>query len=331
MIVEGTNGTIAAQTQMTRLFAANSSSTLTVPTGGAMLRKNGIDGPYVVSEIILEPIGGVGIKERFVPIHAPIDLKVSDFGGVPFTVKGLPQYREAVGKNPASVDVTVDVARPDTITASAMLVDGEGKYVAMARTSMTVNEAGERTLTLAFDPGEITASGRHGPYTISYLLLKSSIEGVEDIRLEDFTVRDVKERSLGAYVTTTTPESVEYSWLESYPEILATFSGDYEAMASASSPGASGGGKTWSDGSPYYVWQDFVAGTSPTNDSVFKASIHMEGNVPVVTWEPDTPELRATRVYRTFGKKTLLDANWTDITDKDQSEYRFFKVKVEMP
>ena len=67
-----------------------------------------------------------------------------------------------------------------------MLVDGEGKYVAMARTSATVNEAGERTLTLAFDPDEITASGRRGPYTISYLLLKSGIEGVEDIRLEEW-------------------------------------------------------------------------------------------------------------------------------------------------
>ncbi len=287
-------------------------------------------GVYHIGNIFIESDEGEGIEVLHTDGNS-ITVPKNELGGVPFMVKGVPQYREAVGKNPASVDVTVDVARPDTITASALLVNGEGEYVAMARTNMTVNEVGERTLTLAFDPGEITASGRHGPYTISYLLLKSGIEGVEDIRLEDFAVRDVKERSLGAYVTATTPESVEYSWLESYPEMLATFSGNYEAMASASSPGASGGGKMWPDGSPYYVWQDFVAGTSPTNDSVFRASVHMEGNVPVVTWEPDTPELRATRVYRTFGKKTLLDVNWTDITDKDQSEYRFFKVKVEMP
>ena len=131
--------------------------------------------------------------------------------------------------------------------------------------------------------------------------------------------------------TETTPAPVEHVWLDSYPEVLATFGGDYEAMASAPSPGASGGGKTWPNGSPYYVWQDFVAGTSPTNDTVFTATIRMEGNTPVVTWEPDTPELRATRVYRTLGKKTLLDANWTDITDKDQSEYHFFRVTVDMP
>ena len=34
---------------------------------------------------------------------------------------------------------------------------------------------------------------------------------------------------------------------------------------------------------------------------------------------------------RTLGKKTLIDAEWVDVTDKDQSEYRFFKVSVELP
>jgi hypothetical protein len=132
-------------------------------------------------------------------------------------------------------------------------------------------------------------------------------------------------------VTETTPAPVEHVWLDSYPVLLAEFGGDYEAMANAPSPGVSGNGKTWPNGSPCYMWQDFVAGTSPTNDTVFTATIHMNGNTPVITWEPDTPELRATRVYRTYGKKTLMDANWTDITDKDMSEYNFFKVTVDLP
>ena len=131
--------------------------------------------------------------------------------------------------------------------------------------------------------------------------------------------------------TETTPISVPHAWLNSYPELFSSSGGDYEAMANAQSPGVGSGGKKWPDGSPYYVWQDFVAGTSPTNDTVFTATIRMEGNTPVVTWEPDTSELRATRVYRTLGKKTLLDVNWTDITDIDQSEYHFFKVTVDLP
>ena len=130
--------------------------------------------------------------------------------------------------------------------------------------------------------------------------------------------------------TQSTPKPVPHIWLDSLG-ILSSFGGDYEAMANAPSPGASGSGKIWPNGSPCYMWQDFVAGTSPTNDAVFTATIRMDGDTPVITWEPDTPELRATRVYRTYGKKTLMDANWTDITDKDMSEYNFFKVTVDLP
>ena len=336
MIVSNTNGTIAAQSQSVKLISDGFSS-MELSVGGATFHNNGVDGPYVVSEIVLEPVDGVGIKERFVPQHAPINLKASDFGGVPFTLKGSPVFRRATGKSPAALLVPLDVARPDTITASVMLTDGDGKYVAMARTNETV-AVGERTLTLTFDPDAITASGRRGPYTISYLLLKSGIEGVEDVRIEDFKMLNVAESAFRAFVdlsdivtTETTPVPVERTWLDDYPTMLETFSGDYEDMANATSPGASGSGKTWPDGSPCRIWQDYVAGTSPTNNDVFSASIRMDGATPVVEWKPDTPELRATRIYRTLGKKTLLDANWTDITGKDQSEYRFFKVTVEMP
>lgn len=130
--------------------------------------------------------------------------------------------------------------------------------------------------------------------------------------------------------TQSTPKPVPHIWLDSLG-ILSSFGGDYEAMANAPSPGASGSGKIWPNGSPCYVWEDFVAGTSPTNDAVFTATIRMDGDTPVITWEPDTLELRATRVYRIYGKKTLMDANWTDITDKDMSEYHFFKVTVDLP
>ena len=135
----------------------------------------------------------------------------------------------------------------------------------------------------------------------------------------------------GSAETQGTPEPVPHSWLDGYTNILSSHGGDYEVMANAPSPGANGAGKTWPDGSPCYVWQDFVAGTSPTNDTVFTATIRMEGNTPVITWEPDTPELRATRVYKTLGKKTLMDKDWVDVTDKDQSEYHFFRVTVDMP
>ena len=141
---------------------------------------------------------------------------------------------------------------------------------------------------------------------------------------------------IGAYEyqvieTELSPAPVPYEWLDKYLDVAIVYDGDYEVAAVMQSPGKDGLGKMWPNGSPCYVWQDFVAGTSPTNDTVFTATIRMEGNTPVVTWAPDTPELRATRVYRMLGKKTLLDTNWTDITDKDQSEYHFFRVTVDMP
>ena len=128
--------------------------------------------------------------------------------------------------------------------------------------------------------------------------------------------------------TEETPVPVAFDWLEQYPELLKSFGGNYERMAAAPSPV----GKKDSSGSALSIWQDFVAGTNPTNEnSVFTSKIEIIDGKPVITWEPDTPELRVTRRYRTLGKKTLLDANWTDITDKDQSEYHFFRVTVDMP
>ena len=87
------------------------------------------------------------------------------------------------------------------------------------------------------------------------------------------------------------------------------------------------------DGDGMTSFQECIAGTDPLNDkSKFVAKISIKANgEPEVSWEPNTPELRATRVYRTLGKANLTDADWIDITDKDQSAYRFFKVTVDLP
>lgn len=101
-------------------------------------------------------------------------------------------------------------------------------------------------------------------------------------------------------------------------------------MANSQSPGSDGNGKVWSKGSPCYVWQDYVAGTDQTTDSVFTAKIEIVDGSPVITWEPDTAKLRATRIYTTYGKKTLLDSDWTPVTDANKAQYYFFKVEVKM-
>ena len=128
--------------------------------------------------------------------------------------------------------------------------------------------------------------------------------------------------------TEDTPVPVAFDWIDQYPALLKTFGGNYERMAAAPSPV----GKKDANGNLMFVWQDFVAGTNPTNEnSVFRSKIEIVDGKPVIKWDPDTPELRASRVYKTLGKKTLMDKDWVDITNKDQSGYHFFKVTVDLP
>ena len=119
--------------------------------------------------------------------------------------------------------------------------------------------------------------------------------------------------------TLTTPEPVPYSWLRGYNLGLDS---DFETAAKSLN-GKNTSGKAMS------VWQDYVAGTDPTNvNSVFTAAIEMVDGLPHVTWSPNLNTNGEVRVYTIFGKTNLTDASWVCPTN---AAHRFFKVKVEMP
>ena len=82
-------------------------------------------------------------------------------------------------------------------------------------------------------------------------------------------------------------------------------------------------------GNDMYVWQDYVAGTDPTDtNSVFTAKIEMVDGLPVVTWEPKLSAVEeARRSYIIYGKTNLTDRAWHSPTNEAS---RFFKVGVEM-
>ena len=120
--------------------------------------------------------------------------------------------------------------------------------------------------------------------------------------------------------TITTPEPVPYSYFDmNYPTLLAEHNGDYEAAANATA--ANGHNK---------VWECYVAGISPTNDTArFTAKIELKDGVPVVAWEPDLNTNGVVRTYKVYGSETLNNGGeWQYPTN---SLHRFFKVKVEMP
>lgn len=116
---------------------------------------------------------------------------------------------------------------------------------------------------------------------------------------------------------------IEKSWGYEYP-LFQRQHGDDPATAYIQTSG-----KFDSKGSPMYVWQDYVAGTDPTDvNSVFKAKITMVDGKPKVEWEPNLNENGVVREYKVFGKENLTDAEWqSPISD----QCKFFKVEVSMP
>jgi hypothetical protein len=117
-----------------------------------------------------------------------------------------------------------------------------------------------------------------------------------------------------ATATTTTLVQVPYAWLDQYPVLLSLASGDYEAMALADA-----------DGDGQLGWQEYVAGTVPTNrESVFMSLISLSNGVPWVTW---TPDLGTARVYTVYGRTNLTEGTW----GTTNASSRFFRVNVGMP
>ena len=124
----------------------------------------------------------------------------------------------------------------------------------------------------------------------------------------------------GSGYTLTTPDPVPYSWLISYNLGLDS---DFETAAKQAT------GKVDVNGGQMAVWQDYVAGTDPTNPNDYlRAMIAVSNDVPIVTWTPNLNTNGEVRVYTVMGKTNLTDAAWVCPTN---SSHRFFKVKVALP
>ena len=131
-----------------------------------------------------------------------------------------------------------------------------------------------------------------------------------------------------AQSTLSTEVEVPYWWLDQYPTLLKTYGGDYELAAKAKT------GKRNSADGEMCVWEDYVVGTDPTkSNDLFTAYIDVgdDGKISI-SYLPrfeDEGE-RALRKYTMLGKKNLHDGSWREVPEGRESEYNFFKVKVEM-
>ena len=127
----------------------------------------------------------------------------------------------------------------------------------------------------------------------------------------------------GSGKTVTSGVPVPYSWLEGYGLGEA---GDFETAANAKT------GKRSALGEELTVWEDYVAGTNPTNrNSVFRLFIDMSSGKPKITWDPDLNEngTKHERDYQIWGAKRL-GGEWLKVKG-DESNYNFYRISVELP
>ena len=124
------------------------------------------------------------------------------------------------------------------------------------------------------------------------------------------------------------PVSVSSAWAEQYGEAFtAKFGTDFAAAVTAQT------GKRDGAGNLMQVWQDYVAGTDPTDENdVFTASITFdEDGKPLIAYTPELSEAEAAkRKYTTYGKVKLSDKEWAVVPDGGEDAFNFFKVTVEM-
>ena len=122
------------------------------------------------------------------------------------------------------------------------------------------------------------------------------------------------------------PITVKTGWFAKYPEFRALFGSNLSLALRRLS------GKKGPDGRELYVWEDYVAGTDPTDSgSVFAVTIAFEGGKPIIGWSPELPQDEANlRKYTIFGKERLSDCEWAEVTDGNEHKYSFFRATVKM-
>ena len=120
--------------------------------------------------------------------------------------------------------------------------------------------------------------------------------------------------------------AVPQSWTERFPSYAEKFGSDFAASLLKPT------GKMDASGTPLLVWQDYVAGTDPTDQAdLFHATISMVGDEPVVSWKPVlSAEETERRTYTVYGRQSLYSGDWTPVAAGHAKGYNFFKVSVEM-
>ncbi len=124
-----------------------------------------------------------------------------------------------------------------------------------------------------------------------------------------------------------TSQGTPYSWLDLYGLVV---DGDYESADLADT-----------DGDGLFAWQEYVAGTLPTNAlSVFRSELLQADGQIGLRWTPDLTGAVPARVYSVYGASNLLDgfkatsatnlSAGTVVPAQTLAPNRYFKVGVDL-
>ena len=163
----------------------NALNLVDVPFRGTDIKECGVEGPYYVSEVVIEDAESGGIVERFAPERILIDRMLSEFGESPVALNGEVTLAEGTGNGTFVVNIPVRMSRPATVRASAVLVAADGTPVVTASSSAGLAAGMDGALALSFDAAGINATGVRGPYRVRYLVLSTDYAGVDEIHVDD--------------------------------------------------------------------------------------------------------------------------------------------------
>ncbi len=187
----GKNDTIVAVSQET-FSLVKGENTLTFQVDGSQIQRSGVNGPYYVKGVLLEPQNGAA--ECFTPKMAPIELNPEDFGAYPFKLTGTVSFNEYNGGY--ELFVPIEILRANTITLRALLVDANGQAVTTSITTKAYTGVCTDNLCLTFTEAEINASERKGPYTVRFIQIKTDIPGIAPV---DIPVPETAKEITKAY------------------------------------------------------------------------------------------------------------------------------------